>query len=75
MRDTEPTPAPDFTKACIVMFGVNITWIFVAIWAIWGLIVVMLVGGIINHAMTRLHERALARAAEHRRTPRARARY
>lgn len=43
--------APDFTQACIVMFGVNIAWIFVAIWAIWGLIAVAALGWCINRAI------------------------
>jgi hypothetical protein len=46
-----PGSAPDFTKACVVMFGVNIAWIFVAIWAIWGLIAVAVMGWLINRAI------------------------
>ena len=28
--------APNFKQACIVMFGVNVAWVFFVIWAIWG---------------------------------------
>ena len=74
MQDHRLSEAPDYTKACIVMFGVNIAWIFMVVWAIWGLIVVVLLGGIINHLMTRLEMRARARAEAQRRVPRAKAR-
>ena len=74
MSHTEIKSAPNYTNACIVMFGVNITWIFTVIWALWGLLIVMLLGAFINHAMTRLHIRAQARAALQRAHPRARAR-
>ena len=74
MRNPDRPPAPNYTNACIVMFGVNITWIFMVIWAIWGLLVVMLLGAVINHLMKRLEARAQARAAEQRANPRAQAR-
>lgn len=39
MRDSHDRPAaPNYTQACIVMFGVNLAWVLMAIWAIWGLI-------------------------------------
>ena len=43
--------APNFTTACTVMFGVNLTWMLVAIWAIWGLIAVAVTGWAINRAI------------------------
>lgn len=75
MRDYERPSAPNYTTACIVMFGVNIAWIFLVVWAIWGLVIVALMGGAINHVMTRMQERALARARLERRAPSAKARY
>lgn len=75
MRDEHPTSAPDFTNACIVMFAINITWIFTVIWAIWGLVFVAFLAVVINHMMTRIHEWSLARAAQQRRNPKARARW
>lgn len=42
MNDDHPSPAPDFRAACVVMFGFNIAWIFVVIWAVWGLVYVVL---------------------------------
>lgn len=55
MRDSnDRPPAPDFTTACVVMFGVNITWIFMVIWAIWGLIAVAAIGWVVNRLITRI---------------------
>ncbi|WP_147106621.1 hypothetical protein [Tateyamaria sp. syn59] len=53
MDDNHTGIAPNYTKACIVMFGVNLTWILVAIWAIWGLIAAMLLGIGLNHLIER----------------------
>ena len=49
--------APDFTQAVVVMFGVNITWIFFAIWAFWGLLAVALLGWAVNRWMSWLERR------------------
>mgnify|MGYP003655976009 FL=1 len=40
--------APNFTNACVVMFGVNIVWVFMVIWSIWGLLAVAATGWCIN---------------------------
>lgn len=50
--NNRPGTAPNFRNACIVMFGVNVTWVFVAIWAIWGLIAVAAIGWCINLAIS-----------------------
>ncbi|AXI45862.1 hypothetical protein C1J03_07350 [Sulfitobacter sp. SK012] len=43
--------APNYTNACITMFGVNIAWIFFAIWAAWGLAAAALLGWLINRVI------------------------
>ena len=49
MRDTQDRPtAPNFTSACVVMFGVNLSWILMLIWAVWGILAVALTGWLIN---------------------------
>lgn len=45
--------APNYTTACIAMFGVNITWVLVVIWAIWGLVAALLLGLGVNHLIAR----------------------
>ncbi len=56
MRNT-PGSAPNFTQAAVFMFGVNITWIFVVLWAIWGLLAVAATGWAINHVITFIEKR------------------
>ena len=64
MRDHNRRSAPDFTQACIVMFGVNIAWVFLLLWAVWGLIAVAVLGWCLNRWMTWLQAR---QAREHAR--------
>ena len=55
MRDNNDRPAaPNFTQACVVMFGVNITWVFVMIWAIWGILAVAVTGWVLNQIINRI---------------------
>ena len=63
MNDYHSGTAPNYTKACIVMFGVNITWVLVAIWAIWGLIAAILLGLGVNHLIDRVHAWSARRRA------------
>ena len=41
--------APNFTGACIVMFGVNLAWILLFLFAIYGLVAAIFVGLVVNH--------------------------
>lgn len=52
-----PGNAPNFTNAAVVMFGVNITWIFMILWAAWGLVAVAATGWAINHAINIIEKR------------------
>lgn len=55
MRDDHSRPpAPNFTQACIVMFGVNLAWVFMVIWAIWGLLAVAVTGWVVNQVINRI---------------------
>ncbi|WP_299724568.1 hypothetical protein [uncultured Tateyamaria sp.] len=64
IMDNKPVGrAPNYTTACIAMFGVNITWVLVLIWAIWGLIAAMLLAIGVNHLMERARVWAAARQA------------
>ncbi|MBD3662799.1 hypothetical protein [Sulfitobacter aestuariivivens] len=57
MRDTSDRPAaPNYTSACIVMFGVNLTWILMVIWAIWGLIAAAALGWGVNWLIRRIEQ-------------------
>lgn len=57
MDDFNRPSAPNYTNACIAMFGVNITWIFFALWAIWGLIAVAITGFVINRIISHIAQR------------------
>lgn len=49
--NNRPGSAPNFTNACIVLFGVNIAWILVAIWAVWGFIAVAVTGWCVHRVI------------------------
>jgi hypothetical protein len=53
-----PGTAPNFKTACLVLFGVNITWILFAVWAIWGLVAVAVTGWCVNRVIALLAARA-----------------
>lgn len=44
--------APDYTNAALIMFGVNLLWIFVTIWAIWGLFAPLMLAVVINRGIS-----------------------
>lgn len=54
MDDHRLGTAPNYTNACIVMFGVNIAWVLVLIWAIWGLVAAVLLGFGVNVLLDRI---------------------
>lgn len=53
--------APNFTVACIVMFGVNLGWIMALLFALYGLVAVVFTGLVVNHWINWVeHRRRLA---------------
>ncbi|QFT59201.1 hypothetical protein FIU94_10225 [Sulfitobacter sp. THAF37] len=55
MSDDGNRPAaPDFTLACVVMFGVNLTWVLMTIWIVWGLIAAAATGWAVNKVIDRI---------------------
>lgn len=47
--DSQDRPsAPNYTQACIVMFGVNLMWILCVIWAVWGILAVLATGFVVK---------------------------
>ncbi|MFK7752761.1 MAG: hypothetical protein AB8B51_09435 [Sedimentitalea sp.] len=57
MRNQNISAAPDYTRAALVMGGVNLAWIFLALWAIYGLAAVMLLALVLNHLVTLIERR------------------
>lgn len=58
MDDHRIGRAPDYTNAALIMLGVNLTWVFVLIWALWGMLASILLAVVLNHGITRLAQRA-----------------
>ena len=54
MDDDRLGTAPNYTTACIVMFGVNLAWVLVVIWAHWGLVAAVFLGACVNVFLKRL---------------------
>lgn len=49
--------APNLTNACIVMFGVNLAWILMFLFAVYGLVASVFVGLVANHWLNWLEHR------------------
>lgn len=55
--------APNYTTACIVMFGVNLIWVLLFLFAIWGLVAAVFVGLAVNRWVDWLeHRRRIEKA-------------
>ena len=53
--------APNYTSACIVMFGVNLAWVLLFIFAVYGLVAAVFLGLLLNHWVNWVeHRRKLA---------------
>ncbi len=63
MREDYPGEAPNLTSACVFMFGVNITWVLIAIWAVWGLVAALLLGWSVDKLITRMQAWSQAKRA------------
>ncbi|WP_300056151.1 hypothetical protein [uncultured Roseobacter sp.] len=55
--------APNYTTACLVMFGVNLTWILLFLFAIWGLVAAIFLGLAVNRWVDWLDQRRRAEEA------------
>ncbi len=54
MRQQQIGTAPNYTNAALTMLGVNFMWVFLTIWAVWGLIPVLIIGWGLNALITLL---------------------
>lgn len=52
MSEREIKSAPDYTTAALCMLGVNLIWIYFALWAVYGIIPVLLLSLVLNHVIT-----------------------
>lgn len=58
MRRGNLPEAPNYTNAALVMGLVNLLWIFMVLWAVFGLPFVLAVGWGLNRLITRIAHRA-----------------
>jgi hypothetical protein len=49
MNDDTRGTAPNYTSACIVMFGVNMAWILMLFFALYGLVTAVFISLVVNH--------------------------
>ncbi|WP_370313855.1 histidinol phosphate aminotransferase [Sagittula sp.] len=56
MQNHHPQPVEDYMTANMILLFVNLLWILVAIWSVWGLAPVILIAAILNHLITRLDQ-------------------
>ena len=52
MTSKDPQPAPNYTNAALTMAWVNLMWIFMLIWGVWGFLPALLVGAGLNRGIT-----------------------
>ena len=57
MRGRPHNRAPDYTDAALVMGGVNLIWIFMLLWAVFGFWSVLAAGAALNALIARLASR------------------
>ncbi len=57
--------APNYTGACIVMFGVNLGWVLLLLFALYGLAVAVFICLVVNHWMNWLEHRRRQLADAH----------
>lgn len=57
MQDRKLPQPPDLTNAAVSFLGVSLVWIFFVVWALFGLVPVLLLAVLLNHLISRLDER------------------
>ena len=58
MRRGNLPEAPNYTNAALVMGLVNLLWIFMVLWAVFGLPIVLAISYVLNRLIIRMEERA-----------------
>ncbi|EBA15511.1 histidinol-phosphate aminotransferase [Roseobacter sp. SK209-2-6] len=55
----QPEEATDLFSAAIAFLGINLLWIFFAIWVLFGMVPVLLLALFLNHMIDRIEARML----------------
>jgi hypothetical protein len=57
MQDQKLPQSPDILALAVTFLGINMMWIFLVIWMVYGLTPVLVLAVLINHAINRLEQR------------------
>jgi len=57
MQDQKLPQTPDILAAAVTFLGINLMWVFVVIWMIYGMVPVLVLAVLINHVIDRLEKR------------------
>ena len=49
-----PQPVEDYMTANMFLLAINLTWVFIAVWSVWGLAPILIISALLNHMITRL---------------------
>lgn len=58
MRERENSPAPDYTTPALVMLWINLMGAFFVLWAVYGLVPVLVLAAAIHHGIARIEARS-----------------
>lgn len=56
MQDQKIPQTSDFASAAVTFLGINMIWVFLVIWMLYGLVPVLVMAVLINHFITRLEQ-------------------
>jgi len=57
VTDHQTSTAPNYTNPALMMLGLNLTSAFFVLWALYGLVPLLLLAVTLNHIITRLDDR------------------
>lgn len=57
MQDRKLPQSPDLASAATAFLGVSLMWVFFVIWALFGMVPVLVLAVMINHLISRLDKR------------------
>lgn len=62
MRKRYAQPVEDYMTSNMVLIFMNLLWIFIVLWSLWGVAPVLILSALIDHLITRLETARRSRA-------------
>ncbi|KAE9630451.1 histidinol phosphate aminotransferase [Parasedimentitalea maritima] len=53
MRDQKLSQSEDLVNGVVTFLGINLVWIFLVVWMLYGMVPVLVLAVLINHAISR----------------------